>query len=122
MWNVTTANLKFFKGANKVYPLTFTKDEAVVDITNWVVLFTVKAKMDDTDAEASISHDIGINKDYEHTNPTAGESAISLGAVDTNLTPGNYYYDITIKKDAGDVVPIVGGILTVIQRVTLRNT
>jgi hypothetical protein len=119
---MTTANIKFYKGATKVYPLTFTENSVAVDITNWIVFFTVKKYMNAEDDDADIKHNIGLLQDYEHTNPTEGETKVSLGASDTNLTPGNYYYDITIKKDGGDIVPVVGGTLTVLQPVTTRSS
>ena len=111
-------NLEIKRGDSKSYTLTFKDDDgALIDITDWTIFFTAKETVTDTDANAKISKDI-----TSHTDPTNGETQIQLNSTDTNLTPGNYIYDIQIKKDTGEINTIVEGTLTITKDVTQRTS
>lgn len=66
-----------------------------MDLTGATVFFTVKSAIDAdaTDAAALIAVEV-----TDHLNPTAGVTEIPLSASDTTVTPGEYYYDIQVKK------------------------
>lgn len=90
-----------------------------VDLTGSTVFFTAKAVIDDdvTDAAAAIAVEV-----TSHTDPTAGITVIPLTASDTNVTPGEYFYDIQVKKADGTIVSIPKRKLEVFEDVTRRIT
>lgn len=91
------------------------EDDSVIDVTGFVVRFTVKAHRGLTDAEAEIR--------YEQTVPSsvaaqAGQISIEIPATDTtNLDPITYWYDIEI--DDGLSISTIGiGKVRVVEDVT----
>ena len=64
-----------------------------IDITDWIVYFLVKEKMDDADSAAKI-----FKKITTHTAPLTGETTIELSSSDTNLL-GNYMFGIKVITD-----------------------
>ena len=98
------------------YLLTFTDDAGdALPITGWTIFFTVKESFSDADADAKISKDI-----TSHYDAAGGISKISLTSSDTDVTPGNYIYDIQVLKDDGSIVTILIGEVKVKSRVTER--
>lgn len=82
------------KGNPVDIPLYFTDaDDEPIDITGMDVLFTVKRRTDYTcdDAEAVITEDISV-----HTDPTNGETTLSLSDTQTNITVGKYKGDLRL--------------------------
>lgn len=93
--------LTVIRGDTKTYNLTFKdSDGDPIDITGYTVFFTVKSKPDNQldDASALISKTI-----ENHTDPTNGVTQIALSPDDTNISSGNYLYDIQIKDAAGGI-------------------
>ena len=111
------ANLTAQRGDTEEYTLYFKdSDGMVIDITGWVVFFTVKENLDDTDANAKISKTI-----TDHTDPINGETVLKLTPTDTNLV-GNYLYDIQIKKANGDIKTILQGTIDFGKDITQRTS
>lgn len=82
-------NLYLNRGDDKFYILTFTdENQEAIDITEWVVYFTVKQKLDDDDANALLTKDVSV-----HFDAVNGKTKIHLTNEDTDLV-GNFYYDI----------------------------
>lgn len=111
-------DLTIYRGDDKDFTIHF-KDavDADVDITGWKVYFTVKKNESDVDVDAVITKDI-----TSHTDPTGGDTKISLVGADTEDLAGNYYYDIQVKKTGGTVFTIVKGTFIVTKDITLRTT
>jgi hypothetical protein len=109
-----TNRLSFYKENTVTIDLNFTD----VDLTGATVYFTLKSDYDDdaTDSTALISKDVTV-----HTNPTAGETAVILTPTDTNITPGNYYYDVKLEKASGEQQTIQIGRCKVLPAVTNRG-
>lgn len=77
--------------------LTVKKDGVPQDITDWIVYFSVKKFGHLPDDQAIIYKEVTA-----HTNPTAGETTISILAADTaSDAVDNYSYDILIVDDQG---------------------
>lgn len=116
---MATNNLSIIRGDDKYYNLTFTDGTgSAIDITNWTIYFTVKSNLSDTDDSNAL-----IQKDVSsHTDPTNGKTRVHLTHGDTDLTKGDYYYDIQVKKDNGDIITVVNGIFEVAYDVTRRTT
>lgn len=111
-----TLNIK--RGDTKVYTITVTDDEGnLEDITGWTVFFTVKENIDDTDANAKIS-----KTETTHSDPTNGESQITLTSTDTTLDPQSYVFDIQVKTDTSEIHTILEGILNISKDVTQRTS
>ena len=70
-----------------------------LDLTGTTVFFTVKPELTDDagDTTAVISVEV-----TDHDDPTNGHTIIPLSASDTEVDPGEYYYDIQVKD--GDTI------------------
>jgi len=82
------------------YSIAFNVD---VDLTGTTVFFTAKPTIanEATDTTAVISVEVTA-----HDDAVAGETTIPLSATDTDVTPGDYYYDIQIKD--GTTITSIG--------------
>ena len=93
------------------------KDEcgAVIDITGYTIYFTVKslANISSGDNTATIQKIV-----TSHTDPTHGITHIALTSSDTNVTAGEYYYDIQMKTDTGAISSCVQGKFEILQDIT----
>ena len=96
-------NLEITRKSTKAYTIKFYKEGAPTDITGWIIYFTIKANVDDTDLNAKLRKRI-----TEHLNATEGIAVVELTPEDTNITSGNYYYSIDYKDtdDNEDIVVI----------------
>ena len=110
--------LQVYRGDNKTYDLTFTdSNNTAIDITGYTVFFTVKKNKTDTDANAKISKTI-----TSHTNPTTGQTQISLTSTDTDITVRKYYYDIQIKDVSDRITTVVSDTFEIKQDITIRTS
>jgi hypothetical protein len=98
------------------YTITFTRNGVAENITGWTVFFTVKKNTSQTDALALISKTI-----TSHTNPTLGITTITLSPTDTDITAGNYLYDIVYVDDVGNRYSTVPDTFTILDYVTIRS-
>jgi hypothetical protein len=116
----TCQNLEVDRGCSKDYVLTFVDSSgSAIDITDYTIYMTVKQNFDtdSTDANAVISKTI-----TNHTSPTTGVSTITLSNSDTELSVGNYFYDIAYKNTDGDKILIQEGKFKVSYSVTNRGS
>jgi hypothetical protein len=113
-----TVNLNsIFRGDSREYLLTFTRDDgSAIDISEWKVYFTVKKNYRDDDIAAVIKKDISV-----HYDPVNGKTKISLLPVDTEVVPGNYFYDIQAKRAVNDIITVLAGKLEIKSDVTRRT-
>lgn len=72
-----------------------------VDLTGATVFFTAKSVIDNDadDSTAAIAVEV-----TSHDDPTNGHTIIPLSATDTNVTPGEYFYDIQVKASDGTTI------------------
>lgn len=94
--------ITFYRENTVTINLTFTD----IDLTGATVYFTVKTAADtnSTDTTAVIKKDV-----TSHTDPTAGETQISLLPADTDVTPAKYFYDIKLKTASGQQQTVAVG-------------
>lgn len=101
-----SAKINYNRGTSYAFTLTYKENGVAADITASTVYFTVKTAEYDTEAAdtaALISKTI-----TSHTDPTNGVTTIRIDPIDTQLTtPGNYYYDIKIKKAGGQIYKLI---------------
>jgi hypothetical protein len=78
------------------------KDSAgsFIDATDWLLYFTVRknitANSSNADADAVISKTISGSGTGIHT--------MVISSTQTNISPGNYFYDIQIKKSDNTII------------------
>lgn len=102
-------NLKVYKKKPKTWPLYFeTEEGSTIDLTGCTIYFTVKTKKTDTDLTALIAKTITV-----HTEATAGISAITLTAANTDLAIGTYYAGLEYLDSSAVLRPIGEGLFTV---------
>lgn len=117
--NIVNLN-PIFRGDSREYLLTFTKDDgSAIDIGEWKVYFTVKKNYRDDDTEAIIKKDIS-----DHYDPGNGKTKITLSPEDTEVVPGNYYYDIQVRRvaDPLNIITVLSGRVEVKSDVTRRTS
>ena len=103
---VTKQNLKLYEGNTD--SMTVTIGDGNEDITDYIVYFTVKADINDADADAVINRDVTI-----HSDPIHGITIIPIYPEDTKgQPPGDYPYDI--RYDDG-TLPLGTNIFTVVS-------
>jgi len=94
--------------------ITVKKDGTPENITGWVIYFSVKKVRNSSDASAIIYKEVTV-----HTDPTAGESSISIDAVDTkDKEVGTYYYDLLFVDDQDKRQSTVTDLFQLVQEVT----
>lgn len=76
------------------------KGGAVQDITGWTLVFTAKKAWDDSPPV--------ISKALSLTDPTAGEATLSLTASETDLSAGDYAFDVEMTPLGGEPRTIGG--------------
>jgi len=71
----------------------------LIDASGWTIYFTVRREVVDTsiytDSDAVISVEIAGQSSGLHT--------LSLTPTQTNIEPGNYFYDVQVKKSDTDI-------------------
>ena len=101
--------LSLTRGDSDNYGITFKKaDGSLYNIKNWVVFFTVKTNHDLPDAQASLQVIVGTFGDT--TSGTSGSANIPILPSDTtNLTPGEYDFDIQVCTDGSANYTVLKG-------------
>jgi len=114
---ITQKILYIKRGDTKSYTLKFRDEDGnAVDITGWTIFFTAKNKIDDVDDDAVIKKTI-----TDHTDPTDGETQITLTSTDTAAV-ASLVYDIQYKTSGGQIKTVIEGFLEISKDVTIRTT
>jgi len=90
-------DLERYQSSTVGYKITFIKNGAGIDITNYKIYFTLKLKKEDTDENAKINKTVTI-----HTDAANGKTLIEFLAEDTEDLVGSYYYSIDFINTADD--------------------
>lgn len=110
---VNTNTLPIFKGDTVNVVVNVDNPSGTdLNITGYTFYFTAKSGLATTDANASINKTV-----TSHTSPSTGQTTIGLSATDTNITAGNYFYDIRMKDGSSNVTTLLSGILLVKENV-----
>lgn len=90
-----------------------------VDLTGATVFFTAKPTISNSadDSDAVISVEV-----TDHDDPTNGETTIPLTSSDTNVAPGEYFYDIQIKAADGTITSIPVRKMEIFGDITRRTS
>ncbi len=116
-------DLEIYKKTTKYYELVFTTDGVMDDISDWILYFTMKKNVRDTDSEAIIKQTIGsaTGCDYAHEDPTQGKTAVELSTIDTDVDAGSYYYDMTVDDADGNRLVVAIGRIRISEPITTRE-
>lgn len=114
-------NLSAYRGDTVSFPLTFKdKDGNPVDITGWIIFFTLKEEIDDVDNDSAAKITKTIT---DHDDPTNGETSLKLLSSDTyDLDKVNYKYDFQYKTSSGDIKTFLSGSFKFNKDVTRRTS
>ncbi len=110
-------DIEIIRGDTSSIDFVLTDGGTPVDITGATVFFTAKPALtnDVSDNTAVISVEV-----TSHTDPTNGKTTIPLSSTDTDVTPGEYYYDVQVKRGDLTIVSIRARKLEVFADVTRR--
>ncbi len=96
--------------------LIFLSNGLPIDITDWIIFYTVKLKNALPDDDAVISKTIDT-----HVSNEDGISLIEVSAAETvGLTPGEYHYDIKVKKSNGKMRTVIKDFIQFNRPVSIR--
>ena len=110
--------IQVVRATDQSFTTTFLDEDGVaINLTGSTVFFTVKAKLQDTDAEALITQDV-----TSHSDPTNGITIITLTDTQTDIAPGNYFYDIKLKDSGGLIKQVTSADFKILDRVTIRSS
>jgi hypothetical protein len=84
-------NLQLVKKDTKTYTVRLRQNNLPVDISGWYLYFTVKADFNDADSSALISKSVLFPNNSDSEN---GIGYLSLSSTETNLSIGEYFYDM----------------------------
>ena len=118
MATLENTQLSMIKGDSRVLNLHFSDSNgADINITGWTIFLTIKKVATDTDEKALVKKDVTV-----HTNPSLGQTQITLAPTDTSAIPaGKYPFDIQAKTDTDEIVTVVKGTYTIEQDITRRS-
>ena len=111
---MSTINLVDHRGDSLTFNITLKTTAGVaIDITGWTFYFTVKEKLEDLDADAVLQI-----IQTSHTDPTGGQTTMSVTPAETNVLLGSYCFDLQYKTDSGAVETYMDGTLTFTEEAT----
>ncbi len=109
-------DIEIVRGDTESITFTLERDGTPVNLTGTTVFFTAKSGLDDVDASAAIAISV-----TSHSDPTNGITIIPLSSTNTDITPGEYFYDIQVK-DGATITSIPYRKLEILTDVTRRTT
>ena len=80
--------------------------------------FTLKPNPHDDDSDDSDA--LISTSATSHTNAAAGQTTLTLTDTETNIAPGNYFYDIVVKESNGLIYKAAEGRCRIQGKVTNR--
>jgi len=108
--------LRITRGDTYSFDLALTDENgAVQNITGWTFFLTLKEFKDQSDDDAVLYKEV-----TSHSDPTQGETTITLDPDDTKNLSGIYYYDIQVKTNANEVITILNNTITIEKDITNR--
>ena len=107
--------LRMVRGDSYNSTLTFSNESGPINITGWTIYFTLKKNWLQPDSEAALQKVI-----TQHTNPTQGQTVLTLLPADTQqLWPNDYDFDIQACDTEGNVYTVLRGKFTLDYDVTV---
>ena len=110
----STKTLEYGRGDSFGSEFTLTqKDKTPIDITGFSFRMTVNSDLDPTDTLDELFTVVGII-----TDPTGGKVEFSPTAVDTDLDPETYFYDIEMTDVASKIRTVIKASFVITQDIS----
>lgn len=90
------------RGTTRNVTITITENGSNPDITGDTVTITAKRNENDSDSEALFQNNADVT-----TSGASGIAIIAISATDSDVEPGEIFYDIIWVKSGGEKFPIV---------------
>jgi len=115
--NTDINNFVTFRGDDLSFKLNFADTDGVaIDITGWLIFFTLKLNKDDSDSEAIYQYTAEMP-----SGSSAGTKTVTIPGEDLNTLVGPYYYDFQFINASGNVYTVTSGAIT-FEKDTTRRT
>jgi hypothetical protein len=102
-------DLEVIQTDTKTWKLTVSTEGVAIDVSGYLLFFTVKNSLTDEDTSALIKATITCPSNAESQ---AGICYIPLSSTDTNITAGTYVFDIKLQYNEGATIVRRDTILT----------
>ena len=107
----SNGDISVTRGVDVAFSVTFKQAGVVVDLTGYIVYFTVRKNQDVTDTTDS---EAIIAQTYTNiSNPTAGIVNIGLTKTELAQNVGQYFYGIDFKDGSGKVTKGFEGVFNI---------
>lgn len=124
------ANIDLRIGDTAVLEASIKKNDTAMDVSNFLILFTVKAPFEGAaavssydDTSAIITKNSDLDGGIEKVSGTIGKVRISISSYDSkNILDGEYLYDIQVSKagTVDTVITVDTGTITFNKEITTR--
>jgi len=116
--NTDANNFTVYRGDDLGWTLNFrdTNGEPI-DISGWLIFFTMKVSKDDSDSEAVLTKTVEAQ-----SGSSDGVIQVTVPGADVNTLVGPYYYDLQFIDLDGQVRTITSGAVTFEKDVTRRTS
>jgi len=120
-FEITEKDLKLIAGNDVNLLLHFKNEDGVsIDITDFIIFFTVKSDPTLSDEETTPESEITIDVD-EHDYPLEGKTKIEITNERTKDLIGSYFYSIKIITNENKIYTIVQGLICFKKDITNRE-
>ena len=116
--NTDVNNFVTYRGDDLSFKFNFADTDGVaIDITSWLIFFTLKLNKDDSDSEAI----------YQYTaeapsGSSDGTIIINIPGENLNTLVGPYFYDFQYVDASGNIRTITSGTITFNKDITRRTS
>ena len=115
--NTDINNFVTYRGDDLSFKLNFNDtDGDPIDITSWLIFFTLKLDKDDSDSEAVYTKTVEAP-----SGSSDGIIIVSIPGSDLSTLVGPYYYDFQFIDATGNVRTITSGAITFNKDITRRT-
>jgi len=105
--SILKKDMSFYRGDDISFDVVFrdpNDNNNPLDITGWIVSFTIKNSNSDPDAQAVIQKDFS-----DFVAPTTGTAPIFVSHTETASLKGGYFYDMQAKRADNIIFTVISG-------------
>lgn len=111
-------NISLNRKNSQTYNITVTSGGSAQDITGWTLYFTLKPK---ADAKTDDSTAVITKTVTSHDDAANGLTSFTLSESDTDISYGDYIYDIKLSNGSSIDQTVMYGTFTIEEVATLRG-
>jgi hypothetical protein len=116
--DIVKKDMSFYRGDDISFDVVFrdpTNNNTPLDITDWIISFTIKKSNSDPDVKAVIQEDFS-----SFVAPTTGVATVFVSHTETASLNGGYFYDIQAKRADNIVFTVISGSILFAEDTTRR--